>query len=159
VWPLRLPGLSSNTGSRGIQTTMPDQCNKDIPRDTALNVNIVLHGITAKPDIHCTNSGCEWKGTYEDHMEHSNKCEKLPMKCRIRMRGNNNQRRNCNPLRSGQRSSFGQGEKQEISCQDCGKGVARDLMGNYDSLCWHKRISCLLTCGIKLSRYVFAYLI
>ena len=93
VWPLRLPGLSSNTVSRGIQTTMPDQCNKDIPRDTTLNVNIVLHGITAKLDIHCTNSGCEWKGTYEDHMEHSNKCGKLPMKCRIRMRGNNNQRR------------------------------------------------------------------
>ena len=101
VWPLRLPGLSSNTGSRGIQTTMPDQYNKDIPRDTALNVNIVLHGITAKLDIHCTNSGCEWKGTYKDHMEHSNKCRKLPMKCAIRMRGNNNQRRNCNPLWSG----------------------------------------------------------
>ena len=55
-------------------------CNQLILSSTALNVNIVLDGITAKLDIQCTNTACEWKGKYEDHMQHSNMCGKLPVK-------------------------------------------------------------------------------
>jgi len=47
-------------------------CNQLISSGTALNVNIVLDGTTAKLDIQCTNTGCKWKGKYEDHMQYSN---------------------------------------------------------------------------------------
>ena len=63
--------------------TLPDCpiCNDIISRGTALKVNIVLNGITAKLDIQCTNTGCEWAGKYEDHEQHSNMCGKLPLTC------------------------------------------------------------------------------
>lgn len=64
-------------------TTLPDCliCNKLISRSSTLKVNILLNGITAKLDVHWTNTGCEWIEKYEDHVEHSNMCGKLPLKC------------------------------------------------------------------------------
>ena len=135
--------------------TLPDcpLCNEVISSGTPLKVNIVLHSITAKLEIQCTNTGCEWKGKYEDHVQHSNMCDKLPLTC---------ENAGCGEtiMREEMAIHISHCQKQEILCQDCGKGVARDLMGNHvDSLCSHKRISCPLSCGIDLPRYVFAYVV
>ena len=128
-------------------------CQQLISSGTALNVNIVLDGITAKLDIQCTNTGCEWKGKYEEHMQHSNICGKLPVKCDNIGCGDTVRREEM-------AIHISQCQKQEIPCQDCGKGVARDSMGHHvDSLCSHKRIPCPLSCGINLPRYVFACVI
>ena len=51
-------------------------------------------------------------------------------------------------------------EKKEVPCQACGKSVTRDSMQEHvDSLCSHKRISCPLSCGTNLPRYVFVNVI
>ena len=130
--------------------TLPDCpiCNELISPGVSLKVNIVLNGITAKLDIQCTNTGCEWVGKYEDHVQHSNMCGKLSLKCENAGCGETIPREEM-PIH------IGQCQKQEIPCQGCGKGVTRDLMGHHvDCLCSHKRIPCPLSCGINLPRYV-----
>ena len=98
--------------------TQPDcpLCNRVISSGTALNVNIALDGITAKLDIQCTNTGCEWKGTYGDHMQHSNICGKLPIKC---------DNAGCGEIvtREEMAIHIRQCRKQVIPCKECGKGA------------------------------------
>lgn len=125
-------------------------CLKVFPSGTALNVNIVLDSITAKLDIQCTNSGCQWQGTLENHTQHSNTCAKLPVRC---------VNRGCSETmpREEMAQHISQCEKQEVPCQDCGRSVTRDSMREHvNSLCSHKRIPCPLSCGTNLPRYVFA---
>jgi len=73
-------------------------------------------------------------------------CGKLPVKCDNIGCGDTVRREEM-------AIHISQCQKQEIPCQDCGKGVARDSMGHHvDSLCSHKRIPCPLSCGINLPR-------
>lgn len=102
VWPPWLPGLPSNTGCHG---------------------NITLLPALQRAYFKQHSTGCEWKGKYEDHMQHSNMCGKLPVKC---------DNIGCGEMvrREEMAIHMSQCQKQEIPCQDCGKGMARDSMGH-----------------------------
>ena len=124
-------------------------CKKVHPRATALNVNVILNDIIDKLDIQCTNNGCQWQGTLENHTQHSNTCGKLPVNC---------QNRGCSEVRPRDEmpQHVSQCPKQDVACKDCGKSVTRDSMREHiNSLCSHKRIPCPLSCGTNLPRYVF----
>ena len=99
--------------------------------------------------IQCTNNGCQWQGTLENHTQHSNTCGKLPVNC---------QNRGCSEVRPRDEmpQHVSQCPKQDVACKDCGKSVTRDSMREHiNSLCSHKRIPCPLSCGTNLPRYVF----
>ena len=123
-------------------------CKTQVPSSTQLNVNIALADITANLDIECTNNGCQWQGTLEEHSQHSSSCGKLSVQCK---------NRGCNEvmLREEMTVHISQCVKQNVPCQDCGKSVTRDSMQEHvDHFCSHKRISCPLSCGSSLPRFV-----
>lgn len=56
-------------------------CKKCIPSNDPLNINYILHDITGKLQVYCTNEGCHWTGTYDGTEHHANRCERVKVEC------------------------------------------------------------------------------
>ena len=56
-------------------------CKKCIPSIEPLNINYILHDITSKLQVYCTNEGCHWTGTYDGTEHHANRCERVRVEC------------------------------------------------------------------------------
>ena len=115
-------------------------CNKDISPTTALNVNVTLNYLTSRLPVICTNTGCQWSGTYDMAENHSKRCPRLKIPC---------ENDGCNyvDLREAMPSHALSCVKRKTQCKNCGISMAKERLHHHNaSLCSYSIISCPIGC-------------
>ena len=123
-------------------------CKKCIPGNDPLNINYILHDITSKLQVYCTNEGCHWTGTYDGTEHHANRCERVKVEC---------QNNGCTDVIQGgdMASHLLECPKQEMRCMDCGESFTRESRDSHLAIsCSYRRIYCPLGCEVTMPQWV-----
>ena len=134
--------LSDNAASN---TAPCPVCRETFHRDR-LHLNVSLDALTRNLGMHCSNSGCIWKGTLERARDHGKGCPKAVVKCP-------NVGCHHSSLREDMDEHSNSCEKALVDCPGCRKEVARSRLAQHERReCFYSKIDCPLGCGMKLPR-------
>ena len=119
-------------------------CRLEMPRQ--LFTNVCLDQMTRKLVMHCSNVGCEWRGTFEGAEGHQTKCGKQNITCK---------NDGCRHVM--QREEMAEHDrtcpKSRTTCHKCGKAVTRgDIHLHESETCAFVMKECPLGCGERFPR-------
>ena len=115
-------------------------CRRAITPTTPLNVNVALNYLTRKLNVVCTNTGCQWSGTYEMADYHTNHCPKVKVKW-------DNDGCHYVDTRESMASHALSCVKRKTQCKNCGISLAEERLDEHDAfLCSYGIIPCPIGC-------------